>query len=219
VDADFWHARWEQGAIGFHLEEVNPHLTAFWDGLGVPGGQRVLVPLCGKSHDLRWLANRGHSVIGVELSPIAVRDFFAEQGLDPVVRREGAFDVCAAAGIELWCGDFFALTPADVAGVAAVYDRAALVALPPALRTRYVEQLATLLPGGVPTLLVTLDYPATAMSGPPFAVADTEVEQRFGPGFDVTRLFAAEVPLPGKAAAGSMHEAVWRLLPRPLVTS
>lgn len=214
MDAEFWHARWEQGAIGFHLDEVNPHLTQFWDSLGVPPGQRVLVPLCGKSHDLRWLANRGYTVIGVELSPVAVRDFFAEQGLDPVPRREGAFDVYAAAGIELWCGDLFALTPADVAGVAAVYDRAALVALPPELRTRYVEHLAALLPGGVPTLLVTLDYPEAAMAGPPFAVGDGEVHSRFGERFEITRLFAAEQPLPAKAAAGTMSESVWRLLPR-----
>ncbi|MEZ5583009.1 MAG: hypothetical protein R3F37_09810 [Candidatus Competibacteraceae bacterium] len=41
---------------------------------------------------------------------------------------------------------FFALTETDVENVAGVYDRAALIALPPAMRQDYVEHLLGILP-------------------------------------------------------------------------
>ena len=109
-------------------------------------GSEVLVPLCGKSRDKLWLASAGHTVMGVELSPIAVDHFFKEHGLQAEVRTEGPFTIKQSGPITIWCGDFFALPAAAVERVAAVYDRASLVAFPPALQSRYVRKLADTLP-------------------------------------------------------------------------
>ncbi|WP_223483801.1 thiopurine S-methyltransferase [Pseudomonas sp. A-RE-19] len=180
MQPEFWHKRWASNQIGFHLPEVNPHLQRFWPALSLEEGTRVLVPLCGKSLDLLWLAHRGHEVLGIELSEKAVEDFFNEHQFDPDVSEQGPFKVYRAGSIELWCGDFFELTAGDVADCSALYDRAALIALPPAMRERYAAHLIRILPKDSLGLLITLDYDQTQMDGPPFAVLDDEVQRLFG---------------------------------------
>lgn len=171
MKAEFWLERWQRNEIGFHQGEINAHLQEFWGGLQLPAGSEVFVPLCGKSRDLLWLRAQGHRVLGVELSPLAVEDFFLENELKPQVRSHGIFDSWSCDGVTLLCGDFFELEAADLKGVAAVYDRASLVALPPEMRERYAQHLHRILPARVPMLLVTMDYPQAEMSGPPFPSA------------------------------------------------
>jgi len=177
VHEDFWQARWTRNEIGFHQTEINPYLSRHWPTLGLAPGSRVLVPLCGKSLDLAWLAGEGFAVLGVELAEKAVRDFFAEHQLTPQIAQQGAFTVYRAGPVEIRCGDFFALTAADVADCRGLYDRAALIALPPEMRERYVAHLSAILPPGCRGLLVTLDYDQARMDGPPFAVPDHEVQR------------------------------------------
>ncbi|SDB06574.1 thiopurine S-methyltransferase [Pseudomonas sp. NFACC23-1] len=184
MEPEFWHKRWSSNQIGFHLLEVNPYLQRFWPQLGLVQGSRVLVPLCGKSLDLLWLAHQGYSVLGVELSEKATIDFFLEHQLEPSVSEEGVFKVFRAADIEIRCGDFFALDREDVADCTALYDRAALIALPAPMRERYAAHLQRILPNGV-GLLITLDYNQDEMPGPPFSVGNDEVQRLLG---DVWRL-------------------------------
>ncbi|MDO7895502.1 thiopurine S-methyltransferase [Pseudomonas citrulli] len=174
MEAEFWHKRWASNQIGFHLPEVNPYLQRFWPQLGLSQGSRVLVPLCGKSLDLLWLARQGYPVLGVELSEKAVVDFFQEHHLEPKISEAGAFKVFTAGDIEIRCGDFFALEPGDLAGCAALYDRAALIALPAPMRERYAAHLQNVLPACA-GLLITLDYNQAEMPGPPFSVSHDEV--------------------------------------------
>lgn len=180
MEPGFWHERWARNQTGFHLPEVNPYLLRHWPGLGVASGAQVLVPLCGKSLDLVWLASVGHRVMGVELSEKAVEAFFTEQGLTPQISQRGAFKVYQAGSIELWCGDFFALDAGAVADCRALYDRAALIALPPLMREQYAEHLSRILAGGSRGLLITLDYEQSQKAGPPFAVSDEEVQLLLG---------------------------------------
>lgn len=177
MQAEFWHQRWAANQIGFHQPHANPYLQRFWPELAVEHGARVLVPLCGKSLDLLWLAEQGYRVLGVELSEKAVQEFFSEQQLEPVISQRGAFKVYGCEGVELWCGDFFALRAEDVADCTAFYDRAALIALPPEMRERYARHLDSLLPARCTGLLITLDYDQAKIDGPPFSVPDEEVQR------------------------------------------
>jgi len=179
MEPEFWHKRWSSNQIGFHLPEVNPYLQRFWPQLGLAQGSRVLVPLCGKSLDLLWLAHQGYSVLGVELSEKAATDFFLEHELEPSVSEEGTFKVFRAGDIEIRCGDFFAMSVEDVADCAALYDRAALIALPVAMRERYAAHLQKIMPACV-GLLITLDYDQDEMPGPPFSVGNDEVLRLLG---------------------------------------
>ena len=188
---EFWLERWERSEIGFHQDEINPYLARYWPELSWSRGGEVFVPLCGKSMDMVWLRQQGSFVLGVELSPVAVQDFFHEHGMSPERVSGGKFDNYIADGICLSCGDFFDLRKEDMAQVSAVYDRASLVALPPNMRESYARHLVDILPPGTKILLVTFDYPQSEMQGPPFAVSVNEVEALYGKYADI-RLMAQE---------------------------
>jgi len=193
MDAEFWKKRWENGETGFHLDEVNPFLPRFWSHLHVHKKSQVFVPLCGKSLDLCWLREQGHEVWGVELSPLALQQFFSEQGLKPEIHRTGAFEIWETEGIRLFCGDFFKLTPELLGQPSVVYDRASMIALPPAMRPDYARHLQSLAPASAPRLLVTLDYEQAQMDGPPFAVSEAEVRALYGDSFRIEKIFSEDI--------------------------
>ena len=195
MDPKFWLDRWQRGEIGFHQPEVNAALLEQWPRLACPPAARVFVPLCGKSADMRWLRAQGHAVVGIDLAEAAVAGFFAEHGLQPARTHVGSLECWQAGGYELYVGDFFELGASQLAGVQAVYDRAALIALPPALRARYAAHLAAILPAGCRILLLTMDYPQEQMPGPPFAVAAAQVRELFAADFPVTLLASRDALL------------------------
>jgi len=215
MEPDFWHERWEQQQIGFHQSEINAHLQAFWPKLDLPKQGRIFVPLCGKSRDLLWLRSQGYEVIGVEISRIAVRDFFQENALVCETKRQGAFERWETDGLVLLCGDFFDLTAEDLDGVVGIYDRASLVALPPAMRPDYARHLTDILPTGVPSLLVSMEYDAAAMQGPPFCVHEDEVRELFAGSGAIDLLFDVDLidenPQFRKKGLDSLVEKVYRL--------
>jgi thiopurine S-methyltransferase len=215
MQADFWQQRWEAGQIGFHQARPNTFLQQFWPSLGLAEGARVLVPLCGKSVDMTWLAAQGFSVAGVELSEKAVEGYFAEHSLEPEITQRGAFKVYSVENVEIWCGDFFALTAEDVGRCDALYDRAALIALPDAMRERYVAHLGSLMPADGNGLLITLDYDQQQMDGPPFSVPPQWVNKYLSEGWEVSEL-ATEDALPSTPRAQALglnrvDERVYRL--------
>ena len=67
-----WVERWQEGRTGWHEPDGNDSLKKYWRA----AGRRVLVPLCGKTPDLAWLARLGNEVVGIELAEIAVETFF-----------------------------------------------------------------------------------------------------------------------------------------------
>ena len=218
MQPEFWHKKWASNQIGFHLPQVNPYLQRFWPDLNLSSHARVLVPLCGKSLDLLWLAGRGHRVLGIELSEKAVEDFFTEQQLQPQISEHGVFKVYRAGTIELWCGDVFALSAEDVADCSALYDRAAVIALPAPMRERYAEHLQNILPAGLKGLLITLDYDQSQISGPPFSVDDAQVQHMFGGAWQMQVLESQDVLSDSgkfvQAGATRLEERVYRITAR-----
>lgn len=179
MDADFWRERWQLGQTGFHKSKVNPLLQRWWRELAPAPQATVFVPLCGKSLDMLWLGEQGHPVLGVELSRLALEDFVGEHGLACQWRPDNHFEIAECGWLTLYCGDYFALSSKQLQAVTVIYDRAALIALPPPMRRRYVAHLRKHLPGGWRLLLITLDYPQSDRTGPPFSVPDDEVRELF----------------------------------------
>jgi len=179
MQPEFWQHRWQTNQIGFHRDTPLPLLLAHWPALGLAKGSRVLVPLCGKSLDMLWLAEQGHRVLGVELSELAIGQFFDERGLSPAISQSPFGTHYRAGAWEIICADAFALTPELLQDCAGVYDRGAMIALPPKMRETYVATTWSRLPAGCRGLLVTLEYPQVQKDGPPFSVEEDEVRQRF----------------------------------------
>jgi len=159
-DNRLWLKSWRNRETDFHQTTVNPLLRRFWPALGLAPGSRIFVPLCGKSLDMIWLSSQGYRIVGIELSPIAVRAFFHENGLHPVKRRLGRFTLWQDGDIEILCGDYFSLTRDQLGHVDTVYDRAALTALPADIRRLYVAKLSNLLPKSANIFLLTAEVAA-----------------------------------------------------------
>lgn len=212
---DFWLQRWQNGQIGFHRNDVMPLLQQYWPSLSVTAPGRVFVPLCGKTLDMHWLATQGHALTGCELSPLAVDAFFAEAGLAPQIETDADGVHHRAGPIDLIRGDVFALGDATLDAMAAVYDRAALIALPPELRRRYVNEVYGRLPAGCRTLLITLEYPQAEMDGPPFSIDQAEVQALFAPAWNIEMLerrdILANEPRFIADGVSALHTAVYRM--------
>lgn len=190
---EYWLDRWEREDIGFHQSTINPYLREYWQRLHLARDSEVFVPLCGKSRDMLWLREQGHRVLGIELSYLAAQAFFTENGYTPQSTVSNTFTHLTADDMHILCGDLFDLSKRNLANISAVYDRAALIALPPEIRERYVHHLLHILPPDVQILLITLDYPASEMSGPPFPVSIEEVMTRYQLHADIRLLAQQDV--------------------------
>ncbi|WP_018014471.1 thiopurine S-methyltransferase [Teredinibacter turnerae] len=208
MKASFWHEKWKKREIGFHESAVNPALTDHWHALSAVGGS-VFVPLCGKSLDLGWLLSQGVSVIGVELSEIAVQELFVSLDIEPSVSDVENFKLYSAENIAIWVGDIFNLNKAWLGEITAIYDRAALVALPESMRLEYAGKLIEL-SNCATQLLVTFEYDQSLHQGPPFSVPESAVRKCYGTRYQLQCLERKAVAggLKGRIAA---TESVWKL--------
>lgn len=187
MDSKFWKQRWETGQTAFHLDAPHPKLVQFASKL--PAG-KVMVPLCGKSNDLAWLRSQGHEVVGIELSAIACEAFFTEHQVSFERRSVGSAEVYEGGGITLWCGDFFDVPSSAWEGCTALYDRAALIALPEELRAKYARHIVKSwkLTSISSMLLISIEYPSEEPIGPPFSVVESEVRSLYEKSFEIERL-------------------------------
>jgi len=209
MEAEFWHARWEQDELGFDQAQPNALLVSKFQTLGLSKGARVFVPLCGKTIDIKWLLDQGMQVAGAELSEIAVGDLFKLLGLDPTITESGNLKHYSAPGIDIWAGNIFDLNAATLGAIDATYDRAAVVALPDDMRARYVTHVATIT-AKKPQLAITFAYDQAVMDGPPFSVPPASVHTLYDSIYSVTELTRANVEgkLKGKAVA---DEIIWHM--------
>ena len=211
MDTNFWLKRWEANDIRFHESKANPLLVTYFNALSIAKGSRVFVPLCGKTLDIGWLLSNGYRIAGAELSELAIQQLFAELGIKPEVTDIGEVKHYSTTDIDIFVGNVFDVTGKMLGTIDAIYDRAALVALPENLRIRYTKHL-TDITGGAPQLLITYAYDQKLMEGPPFSVSNEEVIRHYKDSYQLSPLASLEVSggLRGKGAA---QENVWLLEP------
>ena len=222
MNSEFWQQRWQEGRIGFHKSDVNPELIKYFSNLAVPIGSRVLVPLCGKSVDMVWLACAGYDVVGIELVESAVQAFFAEQNITPTIteltsaadkstlkRYQGQL---AGQTITLWAADIFALSTIDIGDIDAVYDRAALIALPANMRADYSRHIVKL-SNNAPQLLITLNYDQSKKDGPPFSINHEQLHQYYNADYKIVELASKSSTLNATSEI-LVTEHVWLLKPQ-----
>lgn len=218
MQPDFWHQRWHDNQIGFHQDKPTPLLLKHWPEIGMPAGATIFVPLAGKSLDMVWFASQGYRVLGVELSPLAIKQFISEHGIVPEVRESKYGTHYLAGAVELIQGDVFALDADALEDCSVVFDRAALIALPPELRKRYADEVYSLLPQGCRGLLITLEYPPGEKQGPPFSVTEAEVRDLFEAQWHVDVLerrdILAQQPTFIEEGVTALETVVYRLIRR-----
>ena len=216
MNAEFWHNRWQEKRIGFHQPDVNPLLTKYLKELNLPANSRIFAPLCGKSVDMIWLAKQGFDIVGIELVESAVQAFFIENDISYTIKPHSKnSDIKCYQGtlsgqtIALWAADIFTLTSHDIGHVDAVYDRAALIAMPPELRLQYSQQVCSLSQNS-PQLLLTLNYDQNERAGPPFSISPEQIQQYYSAHYQIQQLEEKSSIL-NAAPEMAVTEPVWLL--------
>lgn len=209
MEKDFWKAKWVNNEIPFHESKANPLLVAHFDKLKLRLGSRVFLPLCGKTLDIAWLLAQGVKVCGAELSKIAVEQLFAELGVQPNITSHGPISRYSAPNVDLMLGDMFDVSGELLGPVDAVYDRAALVALPCPMRDRYTQHLSAIT-NRAAQLLVTFDYDQTQMDGPPFSIDRDEVYRHYNQTYEIT-LLQSQAVVGGLKGICEASEHIWLL--------
>ena len=168
------------------MDEVYPRLTDLWSELSLNSKDTVLVPLCGKSQDMQWLANQGFHIVGVEASLKALNQFMEKSGQQFSRTHSHGYTVFKSPKIELWHGNFMTFPENALTTVDAIYDKAAIVALPSKMRNQYATKLLNLCNQSTEIFLQSFEYEQAEMNGPPFSVDEDEIHTHFGHRFDIT---------------------------------
>ncbi len=212
MQQDFWHQRWQNNQIGFHLPEANPLLVQYFSALNLNTGSRVFLPLCGKTLDIAWLLAEGYQVVGAELSQLAITALFDDLKLTPTITQHADITQFSADNIDIFVGDIFHLTQEVLGHVDATYDRAALVALPDEMRQAYAAHLLQMT-CCAPQLLICFEYDQSLVAGPPFSISEEAVRQYYEAFYDLN-LLASVTMQDGLKGQYPATEHVWLLKPQ-----
>ncbi|WP_445116335.1 thiopurine S-methyltransferase [Acinetobacter sp. WZC-1] len=209
MDHEFWHQRWRENQIGFHQPEPNPLLVKHIAALSLPPQSRIFVPLSGKSLDIGWLLAQGFRVAAIELNQTAINELIQQLSLQFNRQQTGDLIHYHHEQVDLFVGDFFHLNLDLLGSVDAIYDRAAMVALPAPMRDRYTRHLIG--PGHVPQLLISYEYDQGSYAGPPFSVSAAEIQRHYHATHQIELL--QQIDLTGNFKGENATEKVWSLKP------
>lgn len=221
MNKEFWYQKWQVKDIGFNQSQPNRLLQRYISLLNLKPGSGIFVPLCGQSIDMLWLAEQGYLVTGLELSPIACEAFFGDHKLPMEIVEIDEYRLYCGDRITIICGDFFKLVPAILNNIDAIYDRAALIALPNELRKQYARLLMNCLGSTGTMLLLSLTYCPNMMETPPFSVTEDEIRALYGADFDIDLLYEEPCEVPAHLKVKGVKKASEQayLLSRQIVQS
>ncbi len=206
---DLWIQRWKNRELGFNQDKANPFMLKYFSSLDLIRGSSVLVPLCGKTIDISWLLGEGYAVIGIELSEQAIIELFDELSVTPTIETLGELILYSAENLRVFVGDIFKVSPQMLGKIDAIYDRAALVALPTKLRIEYAKHLR-LVTNKTPQLLLCFEYEQSLMNRSPYSVDEDEVRRHYDAHYTL-ELLARENIVGGFKGKLPASEVIWLL--------
>lgn len=211
MEADFWHERWKLGEIAFHEKQANQLLVNHFDKLQLEKGSRVFLPLCGKTTDIAYLLNLGYHVLGVELSELAIQELFQALEVNPTITTVDKLKLYQTEGIDIFVGDFFDLNAGILGNIDAIYDRAALVALPLEMRKPYSQHLIKIT-DNAKQLLICFEYDQAGLKGPPFSITANEITQHYDTSYSIECVEESNI-IGGLKKKVEAKECAWVLIP------
>ena len=191
MEKGFWLKKWDDNQIGFHEEDYNPNLVKFWPQLASDNQlSTILVPLCGKTKDILYLAAQGHKVIGVELSELAAKSFFEENQLAYQEESHKDWKRFTSDNISILVTDLLKIDLDLLKDCNGFYDRASVVALPLVMRKEYIQLLLSL-PHLKAGLMIAMSFDDNKSEvGPPFSMDQADIKMLFDGKSDLEELSA-----------------------------
>ena len=215
MEASFWHQKWARGEIGFHQKDINPFLLKYLEILLLPKGSRIFLPLCGKTRDFSFLLANGYQVVGAELSELAIKELFKELCLNPEITLIGELIRYSAQDIDVFVSDIFDVSAEYLGHISAIYDRAALVALPIEIRAQFTSHLMNIT-NTAPQLLITFEYDQKLMDGPPFSLTESEIKHHYGSKYQL-KVLESNFVLDGLKGKINSTETAWLLQKKSII--
>lgn len=167
-----WQGHYESNDLGWDLGQVAPPFVKLWQEKKLPVG-KVLVPGCGRGHEVVFLAENGFEVTAIDFSKGAVtylEKALQERGLSGRVLHQ----------------DFFGLDDSHDGIYDLVLEQTFFCAIAPRQRRDYVLNVARMLrPGG---MLVGLFYNTDKEGGPPYNTTREDIETHFSGKFKIQQL-------------------------------
>ncbi|MFN3852457.1 MAG: thiopurine S-methyltransferase [Spirosomataceae bacterium] len=191
MEASFWIKSWELGGFytSFHRRDIHPYVLEYMTPDEIEN-KNILVPLCGKTLDMLYLAQYANKVIGVELVEEAIVQFFDENNLPYEMIDDETY---VSGNITLLKKDFMALTTEEIGQIDWIYDRASLVALPYEMRVDYLRAIDRLSDVGTKQLIITLEY-FPLINSAPFCIKPNEVDDYYGAGHIIKHVERPNLP-------------------------
>lgn len=219
MEISYWQSRWRKDKTGWHMDQVYPLLPDLWPALSLKAGARILVPFCGKSVDMQWFISEGFHVTGVDVAEKALHAFMERSQKSFSSHQQYGFQVFRSKNMELWQGDFQKLPVTKIPPFDAIYDKAALIALPRNMRPKYAQKILQCSGPETQMLLQTFEYEQDEMPGPPFSVDEREIRQLYGKQFDLALLHQKQKPelrdkFQRRGLSSYLIEKVYRLKPK-----
>lgn len=185
MEPNFWEEAWKNGQIGFHQSAYNKHLVKYYDQFNLHKNDEILVPLCGKTLDMNFLLEKQLCVTGVELVEEAILEYLRENKISTVETKNfGIYKIYSKDMLSLYQGDFH-LFHETGKKFKAIFDRASMIALPPAMREIHAKVLNELTEINGKIMLITLEYDQAKVDGPPHSIQETEVQSLFKRNFEI----------------------------------
>lgn len=162
LPVQYWQQRYDQGTTGWDRGTASPGLDGFLDHAQAAGWRRVLVPGCGRGHEVAALARAGLEVTAVDFAAAAL------QATSALLQTHGLT-------AELVQADVLQFSP--TVSVDAIYEQTCLCALHPSLWAAYEQKLYDWLSVG--GSLFALFMQTTNPHGPPFACPLSKMRDLF----------------------------------------
>ena len=167
-----WQDHYDSNDLGWDLGQVAPPFVELWEKGKLPWGE-VLVPGCGRGHEVIFLAENGFEVTGIDFSEGAVTylgNALKKRNLKGRVLHQ----------------DFFSLDDTHDGVYNLVIEQTFFCAISPRQRQDYVLKVSRMLkPGG---MLVGLFYHTDKQGGPPYNTTREDIETHFSENFEIQEL-------------------------------
>jgi thiopurine S-methyltransferase len=179
-----WIKEWEESLKPrWSMEGVNPYMQQFKNDL-TKGKQcvKIFFPMCGDVADMSWMADMEHTIVGVEISPVAIEQFFngneIEYDVKPFELMKGTVYASKNGNIRIDCGYFFLFGSSVERDFDGIWDRGSFNTLcDMTLKKKYIQILTLVMK---PNCKIVMEFALT--------IDAKNIKELFGVNFEVTYL-------------------------------
>lgn len=176
---DHWLDAWNRGLTPWSDPGINQYLRDNLAKLRLTTGCTILVPMCGDSADMVWLAEQGHNVVGIDISHLAIESFFSQATIAYNKIGNVYTSKNTPLNITIINENIFNTELLSTFSFDAIYDKGALVTVPHKHKPKYILRMHKLAPRAKILLITAYYRQAPGYGAPPFLESVESVQSLY----------------------------------------